>query len=67
MSDRDEDVVADEGTLVDPTLIDALLALTPEERLRQNDRMLQTIQELRDGFSAGRPDDPAHRAGRERR
>lgn len=52
MNDPDRDLVADEGTLVDPTLIDALLALTPEERLRQNDRMLQTIQELRDGFSA---------------
>lgn len=62
----DEDA-ADDGTLVDPTLIDAFLALTPEERLRQNDRMLQTIQELRDGFAAIRPDDPARRAGRERR
>jgi hypothetical protein len=42
---------------VDVTLIDAMLALTPEERLLQNDRMIQTIQELRDGFAAREPDD----------
>lgn len=50
---------SDAHPLVDPTLIDATLALTPEERLRQNDRMLQTIQELRDGFATRRPDDAA--------
>jgi hypothetical protein len=48
---------------VDLTLIDAALALTPEQRLRQNDRMLRTIQELRDGF-ARRADDAAGQAGR---
>jgi len=45
-----------ERVAVDSTLIDEMLALTPEERLRQNDRMLRTIQELRDGFAAARPD-----------
>ena len=47
---------ADPHVAVDSTLIDELLALTPEERLRQNDRMLRTIQELRDGFAAARSD-----------
>ena len=50
---------------VDVTLIDATLALTPKERLEQNDRMLQMIAELRDGFA--KADDAAREAGRERR
>jgi len=54
----------DDRPLVDPTLVDAALALTPEERLRQNDRMLQTIQELRDGFATRRPDDADVAPGR---
>jgi hypothetical protein len=45
---------AEPRVAVDSTLVDDLLALTPEERLRQNDRMLRTIQELRDGFAAAR-------------
>ncbi|HQR29148.1 MAG TPA: hypothetical protein PLL32_01985 [Anaeromyxobacteraceae bacterium] len=44
---------------VDVTLVDAMLALTPEERLRQNDRMIRTIEELRNGFAAARARDPA--------
>ena len=52
--------------LCDVTLIDAMLALTPEERLRLNDRMIQTIQELRHGFAAARADDPSRPAGGER-
>jgi hypothetical protein len=52
-----------EDYTVDVTLIDAMLALTPEERLLQNDRMIQTIQELRDGFAARHLDDPSHEAG----
>ena len=52
---------------VDVSLIDAMLALTPEQRLRQNDRMLRTIQELNDGFAARRADDPSLPARRERR
>ena len=50
----------------DVTLIDAMLSLTPEERLRLNDRMVQSIQELRHGFAAARADDPARPAGGER-
>lgn len=53
--------------LVDGTLIDAMLELSPEERLRQNDRMIRTIQEVRDGFAAKRPDDVAGEAGGIRR
>ena len=37
---------------VDETLIAAMLALTPEERLRQNDRTLAVIAELREGLGA---------------
>jgi hypothetical protein len=36
--------------LVDESLIDAMLALSPEERLRQNDRMVRTVLLLRQGF-----------------
>ena len=42
---------------VDVTLIDAMLALTPQERIEQNDRMLQMIAELRDGLA--KPEDTA--------
>lgn len=58
------DVAPEDRPLVDVTLIDAMLALTPEDRLRQNDRMIGTIQELRDAFAARRADDPAGEAGR---
>jgi hypothetical protein len=57
----------DPAAMLDVSLIDAMLALTPEERLRQNDRMLRTIQELRDGFAARRADDASPPAGGERR
>lgn len=50
---------------VDVTLIDATLALTLKERLEQNDRMLQMIAELRDGFA--KSDDTPREAGVERR
>ncbi len=46
---------------VDVTLIDATLALTPRERLEQNDRVLQMIEELREGFA--RADEAARKAG----
>lgn len=36
---------------VDTTLVDAMLALSPEERLRHNDRMLRTIELLRQGIA----------------
>jgi hypothetical protein len=50
---------------VDVTLVDAMLALTPEQRLEHNDRMLQMIEELRDGLA--RVAKPAPSAGNERR
>jgi hypothetical protein len=50
---------------VDVTLIDATLALTPRERLEQNDRVLRMIAELRDGFA--KPDHTAREARVERR
>ena len=50
----------------DVTLIDAMLALSPEERLRQNDRMIRTIEELRHGFAAVRAHDAARTVGGER-
>jgi hypothetical protein len=56
-----------ESGALDVSLIDAMLALTPEQRLRQNDRMLRTIQELNDGFAARRAHDPSLPTGRERR
>jgi hypothetical protein len=60
----DNDEATDDGRpVVDATLVQATLALTPEARLRQNDRMLRTIQELRDGFAVRRADDPAGKAG----
>jgi hypothetical protein len=36
---------------VDASLIDEMLALSPEERLRHNDRMLRTIELLRQGLA----------------
>jgi hypothetical protein len=50
--------------IVDVTLVDAMLALSPEQRLLQNDRLLQTIKELRDGFAARRANDSPVQAGR---
>jgi hypothetical protein len=52
--------------VVDETLLDTLLAMSPEERLRLNDRMALTIQELRHGFSAAELDHAARQAGGER-
>ena len=37
------------GSEVDESLIDEMLALSPEARLRHNDRMLRTIELLRQG------------------
>lgn len=57
----------DEREAVDASLVDAMLRLTPEERLRQNDRMLRTIEDLRDAFAARRADDASLEAGKQRR
>ena len=46
--------------VADETLLDLLAALTPEERLRWNDRVAATIRELRHGFAAR---EPHHAAG----
>ena len=53
------------GSEVDITLIQETLALTPQQRIQQNDRVLRTIEELRDGLakSGKSPRDP----GSERR
>lgn len=44
---------------VDESLIDTMLALSPEERLRENDRMVRTILLLQQSVAArdSRPDD----------
>ena len=44
----------EEAPEVDPTLVAETLRLTPDERLRLNDRMATTILELRDAFAARR-------------
>jgi hypothetical protein len=49
------------ATLVDESLIDATLALSPEERLRQNDRMLRTIRLLRESVVAATSDPDGQR------
>lgn len=36
---------------VDITLIKETLALTPQQRIQQNDRVLRMIEELRDGLA----------------
>jgi len=52
---------------VDVTLVDSLLALSPDERLRLNDRMLRTIEELRHGCGAAKSHDAPGTPGGERR
>jgi hypothetical protein len=52
--------------VADETLLDLLAALTPEERLRWNDRAAATIGELRHGFAAAEPHDAARAARGER-
>jgi hypothetical protein len=43
---------ADAEAVVDVTLIDEMLRLTPSERLRQNDRMAALAAKLREAFRA---------------
>jgi hypothetical protein len=47
---------------VDTTLVTEMLRMTPEERLRQNDRAIAAVEELRRAFAAKRADDAAIRA-----
>jgi hypothetical protein len=56
----------EEAVGVDLTLVDAMLALTPAERLRANDRMIRTVEELRHGFAVARTRDAARPAGGQR-
>jgi hypothetical protein len=39
---------------VDVTLVQETLALTPQQRIQQNDRVLRMIEELRDGVAKSR-------------
>jgi hypothetical protein len=48
---------------VDATLVSEMLRMTPEQRLRENDRALATALELRRAFAA-RADHTPHRARR---
>ncbi len=43
---------------VDVTLVDEMLRLTPIERIRQNDRVLCMIEELRDAVARNRARPP---------
>jgi hypothetical protein len=51
-----------DSAAVDESLIDATMALSPEERLRQNDRMICIVLLLREGWAAAK----AGQDGRER-
>ena len=50
---------------VDVTLVQETLALTPQQRIQQNDRTLRMIEELRDGLAKSRK--PSQDTGNERR
>jgi hypothetical protein len=63
MSNGRAEVSGDPGSaLVDESLIDATMAQSPEERLRQNDRMVRTILLLRKGFEAQTPGEDGPRS-----
>ena len=49
---RVQDSGASESALVDESLIEVMMALSPEERLRLNDRMVRTVLLLRQGWEA---------------
>jgi hypothetical protein len=50
---------------VDVTLVQEMLALTPSQRIQQNDRVLRMIEELRHGLA--QPRKPARDPSDERR
>jgi hypothetical protein len=52
--------------VADTTLLDEFAAMTPEGRLRRNDRVATTVLELRHGFAAAAPDHAPRPAGGER-
>lgn len=51
--------MSNERSGVDSSLIAEMLRLSPEERLRENDRAAASVKELRRAFAAKRPDDAA--------
>ena len=53
-----------ERSTVDATLVAEMLRLSPVERLRQNDRAIATVKELRRAFAAKRSNDAARQARR---
>jgi hypothetical protein len=55
MSERGDRQSDAEAVAVDESLIDAMLALSPEGRLRQNDRMVRTILLVKQGLAARDP------------
>jgi hypothetical protein len=57
-TDENESALVDKS--LDESLIDAVLALSPDERLRQNDRMITTILQLRQGLAGQSPHDTRH-------
>lgn len=59
-------VAEDHEIHVDLTLVDEMLARTPQERIRANDRMVRSIEELRHGFQSARARDAARPPGRKR-
>jgi hypothetical protein len=52
---------------VDASLVAEMLRLPPVERLRQNDRAIATVEELRRAFATKRSNDAAGRPSRQRR
>ena len=57
---------ADRPTVADESLLEVLSAMTPEQRLRWNDRMAATVLELRHGFATAGPDHAPRPPGGER-
>jgi len=65
VSDAERDRLRDHedaDASIDLTLVDEMLAMSVEERLRQNDRMLRTVEQLRAALSPddGSPPDDRH-------
>jgi hypothetical protein len=53
-------IVEEDRPGVDLTLIDEMLRLSPEQRLRQNDRMAALAVDLQEAFAAGANGWPKH-------
>ena len=59
MAKRQEEAPAApaESALVDESLVDAVWALSPVERLRQNDRTIRMVELLKEGLGKARGTD----------